>query len=546
MSDPIHIIRSKKPDPYNFSPPEPVSHRKLSPLPPDETDPSLEDYDFSSSPPTEEGYLSNSPKLSAKMKITSLDRGLDRRVRHIPSHRRNPPKDADVEEGSEFEGHNLIQKLRSNSPERPAKKTSVQEKFSLRRSPPTPKKKMSVEDSRAVRLEHVKPHSNSSPDLLPSQVTYKRANSEIFHWKKKSSTKEKIAYPISSDIREMHLYALGKIQFHPNEAATQLFTSYMHFKENREAMIQSLVEFQKGLPKDWHLERFYTVLTTILNTEGGEELICDYFHFPDQMTSGEVDPFTHYAIGKLSKGKVPSTQILAIISRITAIEIMTQTRETLFREPNLPSAFCRDYGNLLWGKDLKDLVKTIERLLPPKTLPSHSLKYGQAQSLLGEEAGRSPDAVEQKLDENAAQFRKFARKAIPKIFELPIPEQVQEMFISRRRQIIDFLSKNPLEKNEDVISASRTYISEVFYLRLVIPHLIGTDAPPLLKDVFISLAKVLQCLADEEPFGETHDPIYQKLNPLFDKFIKSHRRYIDDNSLPSGPTRSDTPELVWV
>ena len=77
-----------------------------------------------------------------------------------------------------------------------------------------------------------------------------------------------------------------------------------------------------------------------------------------------------------------------------------------------------------------------------------------------------PEDLDQRLDEHAQRFSEFARSIISQIFELNPPEKLQKMLITRRKSIIDFLRDHPLE-NEDAIGASRIYISEILYLRLL-------------------------------------------------------------------------------
>jgi hypothetical protein len=312
----------------------------------------------------------------------------------------------------------------------------------------------------------------------------------------------------------------------------------VHFQEDRESMIQELVDIRKGLTKERHLNRFYTILTIILKQYGSGQFICNYLKSIPDLTQDEVGRFAEHAMTRLSKEPHASSLIQASISRITRCELKHQTRDTLFRETNLSSSLCREYGNLLWRKHFKELVKAIEHAAPHKDLPSLSLNYDVVKDQLTRKQETPsetvpPEMVEEAFNENAARFMEFARAVIPMIFEHLPPKELQEVLISRRQRIIHFIKEHPLEENEDPVSISRTYISEVLYLRLLHPHLVLSDHPLLLNNVLISLSKVLQCLAKENPFGtEKRDPIYERLNPLFEEFIEAHRQFVDACSLP--------------
>jgi hypothetical protein len=344
--------------------------------------------------------------------------------------------------------------------------------------------------------------------------------------------------PTASHVSEMYIASIGtKIYFHEEEAATQLFNSYCHHRENREAIVQELVDLRKGLTKDRHVNRFQTILTIILKHHGSGPLICNYLKSLRDQTQDEIALLAQHAIKRLSKEPHSHTLVQACISRITRCELKFQTRETLFRETNLSSALCREYGNFLWGKHLKDLAKAIEHAVPHKELSSLSLNrdiiIGQLTSNPDSENSLSEEDIEQAIALHIERFMEFARGAIPRIFEYLPPQELQEVLNSRRNRIIHFIQEHPLEENEDPVSLSRTYISEVLYLRLLHPHLITKDHSPALNNVLISLSKVLQCLAKETPFGtEKRDLVYERLNPLFEEFIEAHRRFVDACSLP--------------
>lgn len=497
------------------------------------------DHFFSSSP-SDDGYLSGSPPSYWMSKAFSAHTNPDnplsdpsREVRHVQ------PTDEGEEEGLSFQGHSRIPPIPLNSSGSASRKTSAPERMD-HHSPIFSRKKKSADDAEApMPIKNVRKESRSDLDLEPKRAPFQRSLSDRhFNIPSRHSDKETKPMPTASHVSEMYIASIGtKIYFHEEEAATQLFNSYCHHRENREAMVQELVELRKGLTKERHINRFQTILTIILKHHGSGPFICNYLKSLRDQTQDEIALFAQHAIKRLSKEPHSHTLIQACISRITRCELKFQTRDTLFRETNLSSALCREYGNYLWGKHLKDLTKTIENSVPHKDFLSLSLNrdiiIGQLNPSPDSENPLPEEAIEQAITSHIERFMEFARDAIPRIFEYLPPQELQDVLNSRRNRIIHFIQDNPLEENEDPVSLSRTYISEVLYLRLLHPHLITKDHPPALNNVLISLSKVLQCLAKETPFGtEKRDPIYERLNPLFEEFIEAHRRFIDACSLP--------------
>lgn len=525
MSKPLTSISSKESSQHHF-----YQIHEPDPSPPTEH--------FFSSSPSEDGYLSSSPPSYWMSKAfsphTNPDNPLSDPSREV---RLVQPMDEGEEEGLSFQGHSQIPPIPLNSSGAPSRKISAPEKM-VHHSPIFSRKKKSADDADApTPIKSVRKESKSDLDLKPSPRPYQRSQSERhFNLPSRHSDKEKKSLPTASSISEMYIASIAtKIYFHEEEAATQLFNSYCLHRESRETIVQELAELRKGLTKDRHIHRFQTILTLILKHHGSGPFLCNYLRSLREQTQDEIALFAEHAIKRLSKEQNSHTQIQACISRITRCELKTQTRETLFRETNLSSALCREYGSQLWGKHLKDMAKAIEQSIPHKDLPALSLNRDAIISQLNPNPNNPlpEETIEQAIDSHAERFMTFARNTIPLIFEYLPPHELQETLISRRHRIVRFIQENPLEENEDPVSLSRTYISEVLYLRLLHPHLISSDHPPALNNVLISLSKVLQCLAKENPFGtEKRDPIYERLNPLFEEFVESHRRFVDACSLP--------------
>ncbi|MBS0654014.1 MAG: hypothetical protein JSR39_10885 [Verrucomicrobia bacterium] len=495
---------------------------------------------FFSSSPSDDGYLSGSPPSYWMSRAfhpqTPPDNplsDLSHDVRYIQ------PSDEGTEEGISFQGHSRVPPIPLNSSGSASRKTSAPERMD-QHSPIYSRRKKSAEDTDApTPLKRVHKESKSDLDLKPARAPFQRSLSDRhFNLPSRHSDKEPKPMPTASHLSEMYIASIGtKIYFHEEEAATQLFNSYCHHRENREAMVQELVELRKGLTKERHINRFQTILTIILKHHGSGPFICNYLKSLREQTQDEVALFSQHAIKRLSKEQHSHTLVQACISRITRCELKFQNRDTLFRETNLSSALCREYGNHLWGKHLKELTKAIEHAVPHKDFLSLSLNRDIIISQLNpnpdSENPLSEEAIEQAIALHIERFMEFARDAIPRIFEYLPPQELQDVLNSRRNRIIHFIKDNPLEEDEDPVSLSRTYISEALYLRLLHPHLITKDHPPALNNVLISLSKVLQCLAKETPFGtEKRDPIYERLNPLFAEFIEAHRRFVDACSLP--------------
>lgn len=270
------------------------------------------------------------------------------------------------------------------------------------------------------------------------------------------------------------------------------------------------------------------VITKILKLRGSSILFWSYFNSLESPRD-EIPRFANNAIRILLTEKDSSCLILQVIKRITRSEIKNEKLDTLFRETNFSSALCREYGVQLWTEDLNNLLNTVKQALDQSDLVAISLD----QDVVSKTPG--PETLDEKLDEHAKRFSEFARPIIQKLFELSPPKNLQQMLVSRRKQIIKFLRKHSLEK-EEAIRASRTYISEILHLRLVNGKLLLIDLSPLPHNVLVSLGKVLQCLAKEAPFGfEKQEPIYERLNPLFSDFLELHREFIDRFSLPIPP-----------
>lgn len=381
--------------------------------------------------------------------------------------------------------------------------------------------------------------ATSTQELRAKQMSFRRSKSEArFNFPAKHQDKDENKRLTAPKINEMLFSSIGtKIHFNEEHAAEEIFTAYRHFPRSRETLIRDMVEIRNGLTKDKHLKRVDGVFAIILQQKRSGKLIKSYFLFLGEKVLEDIPRFAKHAVSKLSKEKVSFFKILKSISRITHRELRTQTRETLFRDCNLSSALCREYGEQLWEKELKNLAKKIEKAMHSVDLASISL----SPDIIAQELDRQEDgdptsyqaAMDRKFDEHAQLFSAFARSLLPIIFELSAPDELQQLFITRRRHIMHFLSDHLLEETEDVISASRMYISEILYLRLINSHLMSIDSSPVPQSVLLSLTKVLQCLAKENPFGtEKKDPIYERLNHLFWEFIEPHRDFVDAISLP--------------
>lgn len=386
-------------------------------------------------------------------------------------------------------------------------------------------------DRQPVRLKTVKKQSDSAPDLKATPSRYNRSYSEMGFNQNRTVAKQLHNHEGKLLFDELLFSSIAtKIYFNETKAASELFGCYRQFPQSRETLIQKMIETRLALSSERHLKRMDAVITMILKHKGGGNFIWKYFTSLEKSRE-EVGRFAENAVRVLSKEKDSSARTLAMIERITRREIKLQKRETLFRENNFSSALCREYGMRLWDKDLSHLSKTIQEALQQTDLASISLDptiVSQGDETL------SPEVLDQKFDEQAQRFSVFARSIISQIFKLNPPEELQKMLTSRRTHIIDYLNTRSLE-GEDVISSSRIFISEILYLRLVNGKLLSIDLSPIPHSILVSLSKVLQCLAKEAPFGiEKQDPVYERLNPLFEEFIKRHRRFVDKFSLPNG------------
>ena len=380
--------------------------------------------------------------------------------------------------------------------------------------------------------------ATSTQDLRAMQRSYHRSKSEAsFNLTEKHQDKEENKRLAAPKINDMLFSSIGtKIHFNEEHAAEEIFSAYCFFPKSRETLIRDMVEIRHGLTKDKHLRRVDTVFAIILQQKRSGKLIKRYFQFLGETALDDIPRFAKNAVSKLSKEKISFFKILKCISRITHRELRTQTRETLFRDCNLSSALCRAYGEHLWEKELKNLAKRIEKAMHSVDLASISLNPDIiARELAHQDEGHgtaNQDAMDCKFDEHAQLFSAFARSLLPIIFELSAPDELQKLCILRRRHIMHFLREHLLEEKEDVISASRIYVSEILYLRLINSHLMSIDSSAVPQSVLLSLTKVLQCLARENPFGtEKKDPIYERLNPLYWEFIEPHRDFVDAISL---------------
>ncbi len=378
-----------------------------------------------------------------------------------------------------------------------------------------------------VRLRSIKKPFSSSGELQITRKSYLRSQSAL------QLTKKKKTLPIANEIHTMLFSSIGtKLYFNEKDAATQLLNSYLHFRDNRETMIEKMAEVRRGLVKVRHINRLDAVLTNLFRCKRSERLIYAYFKALGEMRNEEISRFGQFAIAVLSKKKDLSPTILERISSITSRELETETMDTLFREHKLSSVLCREYGNLLWREDIQKLCMAVKEAMSHKNLSSLSLNY----DIVEKDLPPLQD-IEQTLDEHAEQFSVFARTVLPKIFALVPPKTLQTMFTSRRKQIIDFLAaspNSPFAEDVDPVSASRPYISEILYLRILNPQLIDINDSPLSLTILSGLSKVMMCLAKESKFGnEKRNPIFERLNPLYEEFIEEHHRFVDICSLPS-------------
>ena len=289
------------------------------------------------------------------------------------------------------------------------------------------------------------------------------------------------------------------ITFNEEDVLEKILKCIDHYSDQRQGMVDAFLKLREKIsPKN--LERFNELMALVfLNTKDVNFVYL--FLEKSKMDRNFI------AISIVSKCK-DKYVLLKKLACFTENELLSQHRDTLFREDWLSSSICREFGSLVWKKELDEISKCINK----------QLKQVETSSLCWNETNL-----------NVESFEKFATIALKKIFEMKIPEEMKQMLKERRKLIIHFLQKN-LKENEDLKESSRVYLAEILTLRILNPRIVSLTEDPTLKKGLIHLTKVIQHLAGETLKNE-NTAVDLMFDRLFHLYIGVYRDFIDEHSL---------------
>jgi hypothetical protein len=389
---------------------------------------------------------------------------------------------------------------------------------------------------KAIASNQVKTDSDGVAAALKakaaSQVKYD-ADAVVYHnplFAPDAVVRDSISYLLS----EM---AQGK-DFNCERAAEELSVCILRFPIKRQFLIDTLIQLRETLEEPKRTARFDRVLILVLERGGNEPFLVQFFTH----IKADLRQFASQAASRLSEHPF-FPKVFEILSRIIRRELRFQKRDTLFRQPGLSSSLFRDLGAIFCSKELTILKESIEKELINTDSSLLSLDYNTVK-----EALESKDAsfkslnqsaqeplIQKELSENAKRFCSFASPLLSQIYDMKISPVFSQLLAMRRRYIINFLKKQQLEANTDLVVLSRPYISEVIYLRFLVPQIVsigdsklleslGREVQCMAKKVLVSLGRVVQCMAKVDP---KDDPLYKMLGPLFIEFTPQHCQFID-------------------
>ncbi|HUD02367.1 MAG TPA: hypothetical protein VMR37_08550, partial [Rhabdochlamydiaceae bacterium] len=331
--------------------------------------------------------------------------------------------------------------------------------------------------------------------------------------------------------------AQGK-DFNCERAAEELSVCILRFPIKRQFLIDTLIQLRETLEEPKRTARFDRVLILVLERGGNEPFLVQFFTH----IKADLRQFASQAASRLSEHQF-FPKVEKILSRIIRRELRFQKRDTLFRQPGLSSSLFRDLGAIFCSKELTTLKESIEKELintDPSLLPldyntvKEALESKDASFKSLNQSAQEP-LIQKELSENAKRFCSFASPLLSQIYDMKISPVFSQLLAMRRRRIINFLKKQQLEANTDLVVLSRPYISEVIYLRFLVPQIVsigdsklleslGREVQCMAKKVLVSLGRVVQCMAKVDP---KDDPLYKMLGPLFIEFTPQHCQFID-------------------
>lgn len=306
------------------------------------------------------------------------------------------------------------------------------------------------------------------------------------------------------------------------------------FPGREHVIINYLLEFRSKLTGNKHINRFNEMMALALHRENNEAFIFAYI----QHKNVEIDVFADEMMTIFSKKKILFSKMPSIIERITKYELKWEHPSTAFRGKTLSSHLCRAYGNIFWEKALKKIHSTIQNLFketPPallclersaltKVLLDEDKEFKNRDKILQD------SKLKQLYDENLPRFKSFASIMLSNIFCMNVPSELNKVLSTRKKLIEVFLAANPSEKS---LNSPNTLISEVITLRMIIPKLLKIKDPEGAETVMLSVAKLLQCLAKEAPFGdEKDDSAHEPLNDIYESSIKDYGEFIKRLTTP--------------
>ncbi len=327
------------------------------------------------------------------------------------------------------------------------------------------------------------------------------------------SVKKQLAYLLQLPTKLLFTFSV-------ENAESELSNAIREYPQNLDVILNAILTLRENtLEKKFQSKRFRKVLLLAMQRPQNIPFFIAYF-----AQSGEDIPkFVRKAFHKV---KEEDRHIfLTLFSAATHFQLFDavrpETRATLFREPTLSSHLGSVYGEYLLGDELKELDALI----------------------FSELEKRDPS----KMMEDPALFSEFASTILEKVYTMQLSEDMRELLKIRRDLIIEFLQKNPLpslekgcepkECEEDLFQNSRSFLAELYFLRILNPRITSLAAQADSQEkrhVLIQLSKLIQSIANENKFELLNEQkghsIFGSMEEIYNEYLEVHRKFMDKHS----------------
>lgn len=415
-------------------------------------------------------------------------------------------------------------------------------------------------DSTVTRMERVKVNFSEEISEAPNlRASFLRTRSERKISEEESSIKrsfitnfglvakpENTSFNIPDSILKEWLPYFSqvstKLYFSEKAAEEELSACLERFPEQMNQILDVALQLREELPSK-KLHRFRDTFVLAFAKTRNLAFLHSYF----EKHSDEITSFAAKGIEKLIKNKTHN-EIIQVLSSFTQMDLMKSTSQTAFRNNCLSSALCKEYGSHLWEKELKGLSESIS-----KKLKKHDLyKFALSREVITKFLSRNPKfeqmdsnsrikLIDEERKNRTKAFAEFVYPIIEEIYAMGVPPQFSELLQMRRFFIQKRFTESCLKEGEGsltqegyemVADLSRTYVAELFFFRILNPHIRDIDSSPVANHVLTDLTKILQCLASQAPFTQEKGHLTEFNDLLFVKFLNSHYSFFDLHSQP--------------